>query len=196
MAVAESDMESDMGGEDTSYTPKTTEIKASEETEQGELEEEEEQEEEEKVKDYETKYKRFNDEQKRENMRLLLGNFSGDQLHRYECYRRSGFQRSTIKKVSHDFSKEPCSKQILIWFWTIEIMQTMLGISVSQTSVIVLAGIAKIFVGEVVEKARDVQEEWGDEGPLKPKHLREAHRRLKRAGVIPNVAKGPKRLFL
>jgi hypothetical protein len=60
---------------------------------------EEEEEEEAKVEDYELKSKRFNDEQKRENMRILLGNFSGDQLHRYECYRRSGFQRSTVKKV-------------------------------------------------------------------------------------------------
>ena len=42
---------------------------------------EEEEEEEAKVEDYEIKSKRFNDEQKRENMRILLGNFSGDQLH-------------------------------------------------------------------------------------------------------------------
>jgi transcription initiation factor TFIID subunit 11 len=75
-------------------------------------------------------------------------------------------------------------------------MQTILGISVSHTSVIVLAGIAKIFVGEVLERARDVQDEWGEEGPLKPKHLREAHRRLKRAGIISNATRGTKRLLL
>jgi transcription initiation factor TFIID subunit 11 len=78
----------------------------------------------------------------------------------------------------------------------LQIMQTILGVSVSQTSVIVMAGVAKIFVGEIVEKARDVQDEWGEEGPLKPKHLREAHRRLKRAKVIPNVTKGPNRSFI
>lgn len=39
----------------------------------------------------------------------------------------------------------------------------------------VVAGFAKVFVGEIVEKARKVQQERGESGPLSPDHLRQAY---------------------
>lgn len=66
---------------------------------------------------------------------------------------------------------------------------------------IVVAGFSKVYVGEIIEKggykpnqpyhcalfllihlyiiAREVMEEWGDAGAIRPEHLREAHRRYK-----------------
>ena len=58
---------------------------------------------------------------------------------------------------------------------------------INPSTVIVVAGIAKVFVGELVEEARMVLEEWGD-GPdsaIMPAHIVEAHRRLKGRGIIP-----------
>ncbi|KAL2319422.1 hypothetical protein Fmac_028391 [Flemingia macrophylla] len=55
-------------------------------------------------------------------------------------------------------------------------------ISVPMT--IVVSGIAKLFVGEVVETARIVMKERKESGPIRPCHLREAYRRLKLEGKV------------
>lgn len=44
--------------------------------------------------------------------------------------------------------------------------------------------------------ARGVMEEWGDPaGPLQPRHIREAYRRLKQTNSVPSPARSTKRLF-
>lgn len=111
------------------------------------------------------KSKKELEEEEREKMQVLVSNFTESQLNHYEMYRRSAFPKAAIKRL----------------------MQTLTGTSISQNVVIAMSGIAKVFVGEVVEEALDVMESLGESGALKPKHLREAVRRLKSRGVIPNV---------
>lgn len=63
------------------------------------------------------------------------------------------------------------------------------GSSADRVAVVLLA-LGKCLVGELVELGRDVMQQWGDggadgEGPLRPRHIHEAARRLVAEGVIP-----------
>jgi len=109
---------------------------------------------------------------KKEHAASLVKQFSQEQMNRHESYKRSAFQKSSIKRY----------------------MASTSGAKINQNTVIVMAGITKIFVGEVVEAAKEVMEEWGETGPIKPAHIREAYQRMKLHGKIP-YTRYKKRLF-
>ncbi|XP_064395356.1 transcription initiation factor TFIID subunit 11-like [Halichondria panicea] len=96
-----------------------------------------------------------------DRLQLLVSAFSNSQQDQYEIYRRSTFPKAAIKKI----------------------MQSVAGASVPQNAVIAMAGIAKVYVGELVEEACAARE---GEGPLQPKHIREAVRKLKNKDKVPN----------
>lgn len=97
-------------------------------------------------------------EKTKEDMKVLLENFSPEQLQRYEAYRRSALNRTNVKRLVSQVLNQQCS----------------------QTMAFVVAGFSKVYVGEIIEKAREIMEEWNDTGSIRPEHLREAHRRYKR----------------
>jgi len=115
------------------------------------------------------KNKKELEKQEREKMQFLVSNFSEDQLDRYAMYRRAAFPKATIKRI----------------------MQNITGAtSVGQNVIIAMSGIAKVFAGEVVEMALEDMAKNGEAGQsIKPKHLREAVRKLRSKGSMPKVRK-------
>ncbi|KAG5041868.1 hypothetical protein AAZX31_03G001700 [Glycine max] len=103
------------------------------------------------------------DPHKMAKMQAILSQFTEEQMSRYESFRRAGFQKANMKRLLASITGTQ-------------------KISVPMT--IVVSGIAKMFVGEVVETARIVMKERKESGPIRPCHLREAYRRLKLEGKV------------
>ncbi|EPX71282.1 transcription factor TFIID complex subunit Taf11 [Schizosaccharomyces octosporus yFS286] len=86
--------------------------------------------------------------------RYLLDSFDEEQMQRYEVFRRANLNKTNVKKLANQ----------------------ILNQSVTPNVAIVISGFSKVFVGEMIELARKIQDHWGDSGPLSPDHLREAYR--------------------
>ncbi|CAL1702693.1 unnamed protein product [Somion occarium] len=86
--------------------------------------------------------------QSKDNLKVLMDNFSSAQYDRFEAYRRHALPKQAVRKV----------------------IQQTLGQQVSQPVAQIVAGFGKVFV------AREVQARKGETGPLSPDHLREAYR--------------------
>lgn len=93
----------------------------------------------------------------------IMAQFTTDQMSRFECYRRSNFQKTNMRRL----------------------LQSVAGCTISLPMTIVMSGIAKMFVGELIETARTVMTERKETGPTRPCHIREAYRRLKLKGKVP-----------
>lgn len=130
----------------------------------GKNKEDDDEEEEENVDVELGKLRPSGDPVKTANMQEILSHFTEDQMSRYESFRRSGFQKANMKRLLTNLTGSA-------------------KISIPMT--IVVSGIAKMFVGELVETARVVMAERRDTGPIRPCHMREAYRRLKLDGKIP-----------
>ncbi|KAM7262510.1 hypothetical protein ACFE04_000193 [Oxalis oulophora] len=109
------------------------------------------------------KFSSTGDPDKMAKMQAILSQFTEQQMSRYESFRRSALQRSNMKRLLGSITGSQ-------------------RISIPIT--IVVCGIAKMFVGELVETARMVMAERKDSGPIRPCHIREAFRRLKLEGRV------------
>ena len=95
-----------------------------------------------------------------------------EQLQRFDHYQRSKFPRVAMNSL----------------------MKETVGHS-SQKSAIVLASLAKMFVGEMVETAREQMTSVGESGPIQPHRLRQAYRTLQNSGVVPVSARHQRAMF-
>lgn len=87
-----------------------------------------------------------------------------EMLERYEYSRRASFKPAAMKRL----------------------MSELASASVDDDSVIVVRGIAKLFVAELIELAADVrsEDEAGANGPIRPSHIRDALNRMPSTGAL------------
>ncbi|OWZ08937.1 hypothetical protein PHMEG_00018445 [Phytophthora megakarya] len=94
------------------------------------------------------------------SMLRMLQSLPEDEARRHEQFRRSHFERGAIKRAIHECSATDKRAP-----------------SVTNVMAIVMAGMTKVFVGEITAEARKIMEKNGETGPIRPRHLREAHRK-------------------
>lgn len=95
-----------------------------------------------------------------ERKRQILRSFSREQESRYEQYKTSHFKLARVRRV----------------------MQSVYPAGITQNMAVLMSGCAKLYVGDIIEHAKLIMQEWNDDarGPIQPKHIREAVRRLKK----------------
>ena len=114
-------------------------------------------------------------EDDRRAFKAFYDNLSPDQQRRYECFRRS--------KLNH-FHIETIMKNVLD--------ESNVRWDLDKRAIIVMAGLAKLFAGDIVESARRIMENRREKGGVCPRHLREAYRQLERMGRLPRPGRHKK----
>jgi transcription initiation factor TFIID subunit 11 len=76
-------------------------------------------------------------------MGIVLSQLTPEQLVRYEHFRRSHFSRAAVKRVMR-FARFDCSD-------CLQLMTDVSNERISEQMVIVMSGMTKMFVGEMVE---------------------------------------------
>ncbi|OAF66939.1 hypothetical protein A3Q56_05318 [Intoshia linei] len=98
-------------------------------------------------------HKGDNRESEKERMRQLYQTLSEDEKNRYEIFRRCHFNRTVIKRIMHLDAPNVSNKHVAL----------------------IVSSLAKVFVGEIVEKALDCKTDEEKNSPLKPDHIRKSY---------------------
>lgn len=125
-----------------------------------------------------------------ERAALISQLFSEKQMNRYAKFKESSLEN---RKKIRSTNKIECPR-------IKKVVQNILGenMQISNTIQIALHGIAKIYAGEMVEEAKSIMiDEEGEMKdkypPIRPRHMREARRRMRQRGILPNIK--PKGFF-
>lgn len=92
------------------------------------------------------------------DLQRIINTLSEEELERYKAFRRSAFNKGSIRKFVTNNLNQSCNANFIIG----------------------IAGVAKVFVGELIEEALVVKEERGRKGSVKISEIHEAFRRLEK----------------
>eukprot|EP00762_Andalucia_godoyi_P000303 ANDGO_03188.mRNA.1 Transcription initiation factor TFIID subunit 11 len=98
----------------------------------------------------------------RERANELMKNMTPEQKERFEAARFSFLDFTTVRKIA----------------------ETVVGEKINDDVAMAIAGVAKLYLGDLIEQALEEQEAIAEEGPLSPDDVREAWKSLHRQGRI------------
>lgn len=107
-----------------------------------------------------------------QGMKGILDRLSPQEQRRYDTFRRSAIQRPVLRKwMAHYLSTQSVS---------VKNHPNVNTTTIHPNIQIIMAGISKIYVGEIVETALQIQQEWKDDPSqgILPSHIRAAFMRL------------------
>ncbi|EME28714.1 transcription initiation factor TFIID subunit D9 isoform 1 [Galdieria sulphuraria] len=103
--------------------------------------------------------------------REIFSNLNEDDQERFEYYRQGDLDKNKVKKLVSTVNP------------ALSMMQP------DNPFIIAVKGLGKLYAGELVEMAVDIRNERGEQGAVRPVHLREAYRRMQKAGKTPKYRK-------
>jgi transcription initiation factor TFIID subunit 11 len=121
-------------------------------------------------------------EEERSKLSALLEVLSDEELKRYEAARRCSLKLTDVEKTmglvlgrnSKGSAAEIVSK-----------LQKEIPSTFDEKTVVLITGLTKLYLAEILESARIIASEYGHDGRIQPRHLREAYRRMKHDGKLP-----------
>ena len=127
-----------------------------------------------------------------------------EQLERFEHWKRSKFPREKMRRLMSEMIGSSTERGAIVlvraWPTRVALACTPRLLATPDRSAELLvacaqAAISKMFVGELVESAREKMTEAGEVGPIPPSQLRQAYARAQRAGTVPPSSRHSPRLF-
>ena len=136
----------------------------------------------------------FVSESDRRAFKAFYDDLTPDQQRRYESFRRSRLSRRRVKKIVEDVLRK--RETVINSKFGLDSIRGSnssnsknKNVLVDDASLVIIGGMAKMFVGDIVEHARVIMENKREKGPICPRHLREAYRHLKRLGELPGATR-------
>ena len=169
-------------------------------------------------------------EEGNDGCREVLKLLTEEQLDRYEAFRRSSLSKANMRRVGMGLLHAQSSlgfPRVLVlgkegFAGALQLLHSITAQAPNPNTTIVMCGITKIFVGDLIETgeeeppetlglslfvirtaqlqhahaARMLAAEAGDKGALRPVHVHKAYQQLDREGKVPHTAKKVPRLRL
>ena len=129
-----------------------------------------------------------------------------EQLERFEHWKRSKFPREKMRRLMSEIIGSSTERGAIVLVRTLPIENhshaSLTAATRLETRIprrvlpcVAQAAISKMFVGELVESAREKMTEAGETGPITPAQLRQAYSRAQRTGTVPPSPRHSPRLF-
>ena len=125
-------------------------------------------------------------EEERSKLSALLEVFTDEELKRFEAARRCALKPKDLERIMElvlgRHARGAAEKALAAVGGEVP--------TIDERTIVVMGGLTKMYLQELIETACVVAGERGDSGRVQPRHLRESYRRMKLARKVPQISGG------